>query len=137
MTRPTGGLPAAFTSFVGRQREMAEVPRLLGSARLVTLTGAGGVDKTRLALEAAAASARAFPGGVWLVDLAPVRDPALVAEAAAVTLGVVDQGTRPVVELLAAHVPGRRLLVVLELRAPGATWPSPVNDPGIIAWSDG
>ncbi|MEU1180084.1 LuxR C-terminal-related transcriptional regulator [Streptomyces sp. NPDC005820] len=109
-----GGLPAAFTSFVGRQREMAEVRRLLGSARLVTLTGAGGVGKTRLALEAAAASARAFPGGVWLVDLAPVRDPAVVAEAAAVTLGVVDQGTRPVPELLAAHVSGRRLLMVLD-----------------------
>nr|WP_275424814.1 LuxR C-terminal-related transcriptional regulator [Streptomyces sp. SID13726] len=108
------GLPAAFTSFVGRQRELAEVRRLLGSARLVTLTGAGGVGKTRLALETAAASARSFPGGVWLVDLAPVRDPALVVEAAAVTLGVVDQGTRPVLELLAAQVSGRRLLMVLD-----------------------
>ncbi|MFI9836257.1 ATP-binding protein [Nonomuraea sp. NPDC051941] len=112
--RAVGGLPAAFTSFVGRQREMAEVRRLLGSARLVTLTGTGGVGKTRLALAAAAASARAFPGGVWLVDLAPVRDPALVAEAAAVALGVVDQGTRPVLELLAAHVSERRLLMVLD-----------------------
>lgn len=112
--RPVGGLPAAFTSFVGRQREMTEVRRLLGSARLVTLTGAGGVGKTRLALEVAAASARSFPGGVWLVDLAPVRDPALVADAVAVTLGVVDQGTRPVVDLLAAHVAERRLLLVLD-----------------------
>ncbi|MEU1513873.1 LuxR C-terminal-related transcriptional regulator [Streptomyces sp. NPDC005811] len=109
-----GGLPAAFTSFVGRRSEMAEVRRLLGSARLVTLTGAGGVGKTRLALEAAAASARAFPGGVWLVDLAPVRDPAVVVEAAAVTLGVADQGTRTVPELLAAHVAQRRLLLVLD-----------------------
>ncbi|MBZ3904358.1 LuxR family transcriptional regulator [Streptomyces scabiei] len=112
--RETGALPAVFTSFVGRQRETAEVRRLLGSARLVTLTGAGGVGKTRLALEVATASARTFPGGVWLVDLAPVRDPALVAEAAAVALGVVDQGTRPVLELLAARVSGRRLLMVLD-----------------------
>ncbi len=112
--RETGALPAVFTSFVGRQRETAEVRRLLGSARLVTLTGVGGVGKTRLALEVATASARTFPGGVWLVDLAPVRDPALVAEAAAVALGVVDQGTRPVLELLAARVSGRRLLMVLD-----------------------
>lgn len=109
-----GGLPAAFTSFVGRRQETAEVRRLLGGARLVTLTGAGGVGKTRLALEVAGAVERAFPGGVWLVDLAPVRDPELVVEAAAVALGVVDQGTRPVPELLAAHVAGRRLLVVLD-----------------------
>ncbi|MBO4253106.1 LuxR family transcriptional regulator [Streptomyces griseorubiginosus] len=93
---------------------MADVRRLLGSSRLVTLTGAGGVGKTRLALQAAAASARAFPAGVWLVDLAPVRDPALVADTAAVALGVADQGTRPVVELLVARVSGRRLLMVLD-----------------------
>ncbi|WP_327743357.1 LuxR C-terminal-related transcriptional regulator [Streptomyces europaeiscabiei] len=93
---------------------MAEVRRLLGAARLVTLTGAGGVGKTRLALEAAAASSRAFPGGVWLVDLVQARGPAAVAEVAAAALGVADQGTRPVLELLAAHVAGRRMLVVLD-----------------------
>lgn len=106
MIRAVGGPPAAFTSFVGRRRELAEVRRLLGSACLVTPAGAGGVGRTRPTLEAAAACACSFPGGVWLVDLAPVRGPELVAEAAAVTLGVVDQGTRPVVELLAARVAG-------------------------------
>ncbi|MET8976763.1 LuxR C-terminal-related transcriptional regulator [Streptomyces sp. NPDC004539] len=114
VTRAAGALPAAFTSFVGRRQEMAEVRRLLGAARLVTLAGAGGVGKTRLALEAASASARAFPGGVWLVDLTPVREPDLVVEAAAVTLGVADQGTRPVADLLAAHLSDRRLLMVLD-----------------------
>ncbi|WP_256966789.1 ATP-binding protein [Streptomyces caniscabiei] len=112
--RASGGLPAAITSFVGRQQETAEVRRLLGAARLVTLTGAGGVGKTRLALEVAAASARAFSGGVRLVDLAQAREPAAVAEVAAAALGVADQGMRPVLELLTAHVAGRRMLVVLD-----------------------
>ncbi|MFJ8026792.1 hypothetical protein [Streptomyces sp. NPDC096311] len=74
----TGTLPAPFTSFVARQREKGEVRRLLGTTRLLTLTGTGGVGKTRLALEVAAASAKAFPGGVWLVDLTPAREPSAV-----------------------------------------------------------
>ncbi|MFE1835683.1 ATP-binding protein [Streptomyces sviceus] len=109
-----GNLPAAFTSFVGRREEVAEVRRLLGAARLVTLTGAGGIGKTRLALEVAAASAKAFPGGVWLVDLASVHEPSAVADVAAAVLGVADVGTRPLVELLAAHLSGRRVLLVLD-----------------------
>jgi replication-associated recombination protein RarA len=68
-----GNLPAAFTSFVGRRHEIGEVRRLLGFGRLLTLFGAGGVGKTRLALEVAAASRKAFPDGVWLVDLATAR----------------------------------------------------------------
>jgi len=64
-----GNLPAELTSFVGRRGEVAEVRRLLGESRLVTLTGAGGVGKTRLALRAAAGLSRAFPDGVWLIRL--------------------------------------------------------------------
>lgn len=108
------GLPASFTSFVGRQQDMAELRRLLGSARLVTLTGAGGVGKTRLALETAVASLKAFPGGVRLVDLAPVHDPVAVPGVAAAALGLTDQGTRPVLDQLAAYVSERRMLVVLD-----------------------
>ncbi|MFJ3779979.1 ATP-binding protein [Streptomyces sp. NPDC090075] len=88
--------------------------RLLGAARLVTLTGIGGVGKTRLALEVAAESVKAFAGGVWLVDLAAAREQEAVPDAAAAALGLADKGTRPLIELLAAHLSGRRGLLVLD-----------------------
>ena len=109
-----GNLPAAFTTFVGRRRDLAEVRRRLGTTRLLTLTGAGGVGKTRLALEVAAASAAEFADGVWLVDMAPVRDPALVANATATTLGVPDLGARPITDQLSAFLAHRSPLIVLD-----------------------
>ena len=78
--RGKGNLPAELTSFVGRRDEVAEVKRLLTEGRLVTLTGVGGVGKTRLALRAAAGLARAFPDGVWLVRLDQLGREALVAQ---------------------------------------------------------
>lgn len=93
---------------------MAEIRRRLGTARLLTLTGVGGVGKTRLALEAAEAARKGFADGVWLVDLAPVQDPASVAGVAATALGVPDLSARPVVEQLAGHLAGRRCLIVLD-----------------------
>ncbi|MFI1486441.1 ATP-binding protein [Streptomyces sp. NPDC020747] len=114
LTREAGNLPVAFTTFVGRRRDIAEVRRILGSARLLTLTGVGGVGKTRLALEAAVASGKAFPDGTWLVDLAPVRDPSTVASTAATAVGMVDLGVRPALAQLAAHLAGRRALLVLD-----------------------
>ncbi|MGW1667473.1 ATP-binding protein [Streptomyces sp. NPDC002324] len=109
-----GNLPTAFTSFVGRRRDLGEVRRVLGSARLLTLTGVGGVGKTRLALEAAAASRRAFPDGAWLVDLAPVRDPSMVASAAATAVGIADLGAQPALDQIARRLAGRRALIVLD-----------------------
>ncbi|MGC9538271.1 ATP-binding protein [Streptomyces sp. UG1] len=109
-----GNLPAALTTFIGRQCDIAEIRHLLGAARLLTLTGPGGIGKTRLALEAAAAAGDAFPDGVWLVDLAPVLDPKAVVGAAAAALGVRDVGSRPVVEKLAAHLSRRHALIVLD-----------------------
>ncbi|MDX5562696.1 LuxR C-terminal-related transcriptional regulator [Streptomyces sp. ID05-04B] len=109
-----GNLPKAFTTFVGRRHNIAEVRRVLGSARLLTLTGTGGVGKTRLALEVAAAAKRAFPDGTWLVDLAPVRDPSAVATAAATGVGIVDLGTGPALDRLAEHLAERRALIVLD-----------------------
>ena len=79
--RVTVNLPAELTSFVGHRGELAEVRRLLTGSRLVTLTGPGGVGKTRLALRAAAGLARAFRDGVWLVRLDQLRDEALVTQA--------------------------------------------------------
>ncbi|MPY63579.1 LuxR family transcriptional regulator, partial [Streptomyces spongiae] len=109
-----GNLPAALTTFVGRRRDLAEIRRRLGAARLLTLTGVGGVGKTRLALEAAVAARRGFADGVWLVDLAPVRDPSAVASATATALGVPDLGARPVLDQLTGHLARRRALIVLD-----------------------
>lgn len=112
-SHPTN-LPATFTSFVGRRHEIASVSALLGTARLLTLTGAGGVGKTRLAREVAAASAKSFPGGVWLVDLAPVREPGAVASVVAGALRVPELGTQDPLERLKTHLADPRALIVLD-----------------------
>jgi len=107
-------LPAALTSFVGRRGEISRIRRLLGETRLVTLTGMAGLGKTRLALEVAGASGKAFADGVWLVDLAPVPDASAVAGAAVRALGLPDLGSRPALEQLAEHLAGRGALLVLD-----------------------
>ncbi|MFD6993635.1 BTAD domain-containing putative transcriptional regulator [Streptomyces sp. NPDC059943] len=109
-----GNLPAETTSFIGRQKELAEAERLLGLSRLVTFTGVGGVGKTRLALRTARRVASAFPDGAWLVDLAAVTDPALVERAVAESLGLRDQSTRSATDAVADHLRARRLLLVLD-----------------------
>ena len=113
-TRVTGNLPAELTSFVGRRSELAEVKRLLADSRLVTLTGIGGVGKTRLALRAAAGLRRAFRDGVWLVRLDQLRDPALVAQAVAGALGLQDRVGYSPAASLAEYLAGRQLLLVLD-----------------------
>jgi Bacterial transcriptional activator domain len=90
-TAPHTNLRAELTSFVGRDAELAQVAGLLGAHRLLTLTGPGGAGKTRLAVEAARAELDATPGGVWLVELAPVTDPAEVPSAALAALGLREQ----------------------------------------------
>lgn len=110
----SGNLPASFTSFVGRRHEIAEIRRLLGAGRLLTLTGVGGVGKTRLALEAPRAFGKAFAGGVWLVDLASVRDPAAVTAGVAGALRMPDLGVRPVVDQLARYLTRQRALLILD-----------------------
>lgn len=101
-----GRLPQPVTSFVGRERELAELHRLLGRARLVTLTGPGGAGKTRLALALAAARAEQLPDGAWFVDLGALRDPRLVAQAAATALGVPIPANRPALDALRTHLAG-------------------------------
>jgi non-specific serine/threonine protein kinase len=107
-------LPAELSSFVGRNKELAEVRRALTQARLVTLTGFGGVGKSRMALRTARQSERVYADGVWLVELAPLSDAALVPVAVARGLGLVDERPRPPEDELADHVAGRRLLLVLD-----------------------
>jgi predicted ATPase/DNA-binding CsgD family transcriptional regulator len=114
MGRPSGNLPAEVTSFVGRRNEVSDVRRLLTRTRLLTLTGPGGVGKTRLALTVAGHLRRAFPDGVWLVGLAPLRDPELLAVAVLDALGVRDESGRPSRDVLRAHLADKSLLILLD-----------------------
>ncbi len=109
-----GRLPADVTDFVGRRQEIAQVRRLLSEARLVTLTGAGGTGKTRLALRVAAESRRGYPDGVWLVDLAPVLEEALVEYTIAESLGIRAQSDRDLSDILGGFLCDRELLLVLD-----------------------
>ncbi|MFD0203641.1 MULTISPECIES: ATP-binding protein [Saccharothrix] len=112
--RRTGGrLPAEMTSFVGRRHELAEVRRALGDGRLVTLTGMGGVGKTRLALRAAAGLGQAFPDGVRLVELGEVRDPEAVVGEVASVFGL-DTDARQPWAALTSVLADRRVLLVLD-----------------------
>ncbi|HEY6760901.1 MAG TPA: AAA family ATPase, partial [Baekduia sp.] len=99
-----GALPAQPTSFIGRERELDELQRLLDRHRLVTLTGPGGSGKTRLALQAGQARADALPAGAWLADLGVLSDPALLAQSVATALGVPIPANRPAVDALIAHL---------------------------------
>lgn len=116
-TRPTtsgrGTLPAEMTSFVGRRRELAETRRLLASSRLLTLTGPGGVGKTRLALRMAAEVRRTFPDGVWFVDLSALHDPQLLPHTVANALELRQVSANPTADL-ASYLEHQRLLVVLD-----------------------
>jgi non-specific serine/threonine protein kinase len=107
-------LPPQLTSFVGRERELAEIQRLLGSSALVTLTGPGGSGKTRLAIRAAEELLGACPDGVWFVDLAPLVDPDLVPQALADVLSVREQPGRKLEDTLADFLAGKSLLLVLD-----------------------
>lgn len=107
-------LPVQLTSFVGRQREMAEVKRLLPAARLLTLTGPGGTGKTRLALQVAADLLGDFAGGAWLVELATLSDPSLVEQSVAAALGIHQQPGRPLDEVLVDYLRDKRLLLLLD-----------------------
>ena len=107
-------LPVQLTSFVGRERELAELKDLLGSHRLLTLLGMGGLGKTRLSLQLAAEVMADHPDGVWLLDLAPLRDGALVVSVAAQALGVRDEPGRPLLAALSAHLQPQRALLILD-----------------------
>ena len=109
-----GNLPQQLSSLVGRENLVTEVAELVRSARLVTLSGVGGVGKTRLALEVGAEVAGEFPDGVWMVELASVADPASVPAAIATALGITPQGDTPLLETVAEALGGRQLLVVVD-----------------------
>jgi non-specific serine/threonine protein kinase len=110
----TDNLPFQLTSFIGRERELAEVKRLLRQTRFLTLTGPGGCGKTRLAMQAASEMAAAMRDGVWLVELASLSDPALVSQSVASVLGIREQAGRPLSETLATHLQSKALLLILD-----------------------
>ncbi len=107
-------LPAARSSFVGRETELRKLKRNLAMTRLLTMTGAGGCGKTRLALEVARELVGAYPDGVWLVELAPLSDGALVAHALASVLGIKEQPDRSLTEALVAFLRAKRALLVMD-----------------------
>ena len=109
-----GNLRTAATSFIGRDAELAEVQAALREHRVVTLTGVGGVGKTRLAQEVAAGLADEFPDGVWFFELAAVADPAAVPDAVAAVLGVTQQPGKSVAQSVAAALEGRVRLLVFD-----------------------
>src|SRR6266699_6114728 len=117
MARPTrrlGNLPAEATSFIGRRREIAELRKKLAADRLVSLVGPGGVGKTRLAIRIATDHGRSFPGGAWLVELAEVRDPALVSNAVIAALDLRDQAAAEPLTLLLSYLRDKQLLLVVD-----------------------
>jgi predicted ATPase/class 3 adenylate cyclase/DNA-binding CsgD family transcriptional regulator len=107
-------LPVQFTSFVGRGADIAQVRDLVIQNRLVTLTGAGGVGKTRMAIQVAGQSVNEFADGIWYVDLAPITDPDLVPITTARALGLPDQPGRSTMKTLTRFITERQMLVVLD-----------------------
>jgi serine/threonine protein kinase len=122
LSSPSNNLPVPLTSFIGREREMAEVTRLIvgecdsepSGIRLLTLTGPGGTGKTRLALQVALGLLERFPDGVWLVDLAALADPSLAPQTVASALGLINTAGRPPLELLTRYLAARQALLLLD-----------------------
>src|SRR3989440_10208463 len=117
MARPKhrlGNLPAEATSFIGRRRELGEIRKKLTTARLVSLVGPGGVGKTRLALRIGAELGRGFADGAWLVELAEIRDGALVTNAVLAALDLRDQTAMKPSQILVSQLEDKQVLLVLD-----------------------
>jgi predicted ATPase/DNA-binding XRE family transcriptional regulator len=107
-------LPAPLTTFIGRKKEQADVIQLIGKYRLVTLTGSGGVGKTRLSLKVGEQLLKNYPDGVWLVELAPVADSSLVPQTTVVTLGLREDAQRRSIDVLCDYLREKRMLLLLD-----------------------
>src|SRR5262249_13184277 len=109
-----GNLPMQMTSFVGRDREMKSIAEGFTTTRLITLTGTGGVGKTRLAVQAGAESLATYPDGVWMCELAAVSDPASMLQTFAASLGMAPGAGALIGKDIADYIGSRRMLVVLD-----------------------
>jgi predicted ATPase/class 3 adenylate cyclase/Tfp pilus assembly protein PilF len=107
-------LPLQSTRFIGRERELGDLKRLLATTRLLTLTGSGGCGKTRLGLQLAADSLESFPDGTWLVELAPLSDSGLVPRSVATVLGLEEQPGKAISATLIEHLKDKRVLMVID-----------------------
>jgi len=107
-------LPFQLTSFIGREKEIAEVRQELEKHRLVTLTGAGGTGKTRLSLQVAAELIEQFPNGVWFIELGPITDPDLIPQAIHITMGLVEQPGKSLVQMLMDFLRDKQALIILD-----------------------
>ncbi|MCE7002209.1 NB-ARC domain-containing protein [Kibdelosporangium philippinense] len=112
--REQGNLPADVSSFMGRRSQIDAARRMLSETRLLTLTGAGGVGKTRLALRIAQQVRRAYEDGVWLVELAALAQPELLTQVTAATLGIRDRTRRPPLDVLVRYLADKQMLLVLD-----------------------
>src|SRR5258706_4748213 len=111
---PNHNLPHVLASFIGREKEIAELSQLLGNARLLTLTGAGGCGKTRLAIVLAKQQVHAYPDGAWLVELAAITEAALLPQAGATVPGIKERAGARLLDTLAEYLASRALLLVLD-----------------------
>jgi len=108
-------LPTQLTSFIGREKELADVKRLLQDTHMLTLIGPGGAGKTRLSIQAANDVLAQYPNdGVWLVDLAPILDPLLVPRTTAITIGLRNESQRPIIDMLCDYLGKKKMLIILD-----------------------
>ena len=107
-------LPASLTTFIGREKEQAEILQLISKYRLVTLVGSGGVGKTRLSLKVAAQVTGDYADGVWFVELAPIVDPLLVPRITTIAIGLRDEPQRPVIDMLSDYLREKKMLILLD-----------------------
>lgn len=113
-SKPITNLPTHLTSFVGREKEQDEIKDLIVKHRLLTLTGPGGIGKTRLAIQSASESLAQYPDGAWLVKLAPILDPLLVPRSAALAIGLREEPRRPVIDMLCDYLHDKKMLILLD-----------------------
>jgi predicted ATPase/DNA-binding XRE family transcriptional regulator len=112
--KPVTNLPAPLTTFIGREKEQAEVIQLITKHRLVTLTGPGGVGKTRLSIKVGERMLESYHDGVWLVELAPILDPLLMPRVTAIAIGLRDEPQRPVIDMLSDYLREKKMLIILD-----------------------
>jgi len=113
-SKPKNNLPVQLTSFIGRKKEVEQIKKRLEKNRLVTLTGSGGIGKTRLSIQVAFELLREYPNGVWLVELAPLTNPTLVIQAVCTALDVTPQGDIPVLNVLIDYLHSKQILLVID-----------------------